>query len=78
MHYSGVNHQKFKNSLTIKYLGDRKIDDFVFNVVKPELKEKSSKPIAEGGSSYIYSAKVILNFVNSFDFTAHKAHDQKV
>ena len=36
-----------------------------FNEVIIEVKEKSSKPIAHGGSSHIYAIKVAISSVNN-------------
>lgn len=78
MHLSDCHQRKYKNSLQIKRLGEKKIDDFVFNMVKAEVKEKSNKPIAEGGSCHIYRAKVMMSFLNSFDYSNFKMQDEKV
>lgn len=46
MHLSDCHQRKYKNSLQVKKIGEKKIDDFVYNIVKAEVKEKSNKPIA--------------------------------
>ncbi len=49
----------------------RKLEDYLFNFIKVELKKKIEKPFWEGGSSYIYLATVAMAYVSSHDHNSY-------
>jgi hypothetical protein len=46
-------------------------------LIKIDLKEQYKKPIAEGGSSLVYCAKMIVTFANH-ESRAHNNHKNKI
>jgi hypothetical protein len=45
----------------------------VYNTVEVELKDRTARPVAEGGSSAIYLYKAMVVFVSSQDFSDYRA-----
>jgi serine/threonine protein kinase len=58
--------------------GERKIEDFVYNTVQVEIRDRMAKPIAEGGSSLVYLAKTMMTFVSSLDFASDRRQEERV
>lgn len=74
-----IHHRKVKPLLAIvRYMNDRRLEDFTFNTVKIEIKGMLDKPIAEGGSSNIFLAQTYLTYVNSTDHNVYHKHEEKI
>ncbi len=70
-HLSELFFRKYKNDLQVPKQKTRKLDDYLFNFIKVEVKKKMEKPFCEGGSSYIYLATVALAYVSSHDHNSY-------
>jgi hypothetical protein len=55
----------------MKFNGDRKIEEYTYNMVKMEVKGIYDKSVGEGGSSFIYKARTCLNFISSSDHSCY-------
>ena len=60
-----------------KFIGEKKIDDFIFNMVKITIKEIVNKPFGEGGSCQLFLAKAEMTFINSVDNTSYFKNEDK-
>lgn len=54
---------KYTNSLQLVNLSQKKREDYCFNVIKAEVKEKMTRPKAEGGSCLIFLHKIACTFL---------------
>ena len=54
---------KYTNSLQLVNLNQKKREDYCYNAIRAEIKEKRSRPRAEGGSCLIYCNKVTYTFL---------------
>lgn len=76
---SEVYLKKFKPLLALmKFNGDRKIEEYTYNMVKMEVKGIYDKSVGEGGSSFIYKAKTCLNFISSSDHSCYSKEPEKL
>ena len=59
---------------------EKRVEDFVYNMAKIEVKEKMSnnKPIGEGGSSFIFAARAEITFISSIDLDLYPQNIEKV
>ena len=71
-HLYTANERKFGSLLAVsKFVGAKRIDDYIYNTVQVNLRETMPKPINEGGSCYIFLAKAAITFISSLDSTAY-------
>jgi hypothetical protein len=68
--FSAMLLKKGKKLLNANRQGE-KIEDFLFNIIKVEIKDRVPHPIGSGGSSYIYLVRALLTYINSVDFTSY-------
>lgn len=60
---------KYTNSLQLVNLSQKKREDYCFNVIKAEVKEKMTRPKAEGGSCLIFLNKIACTFLQDSNQT---------
>lgn len=63
------NQKKLHNLLTLTVSNEKKLEDFLYNIVKIEVKEKigGNTPLDAGGFCYIFGIKADVTYVNSSD-----------
>ena len=60
-----------------KFIGEKRIDDFIFNMVKINVKEIIGTPFNQGGSCQLFLAKAQMIYINSVDNTSYFTNNQK-
>lgn len=67
---------KYMNSLQLVDLSLKKREDYCYNVIKAEIKDRMTRPKAEGGSCLIYLNKISGNFLE--DSKQTKKSEEKI
>lgn len=60
-----------------KFVGEKRIDDYIFNTARINLKEVMAKPFSEGGSCHIFISKANISYISSVDSTSYFANEDK-
>jgi hypothetical protein len=71
-HAYSSNEKRFGSLLAMsRFAGTKRIDDYVFNTVKVNIRETTPKPVNQGGSCLIFIAKASISFISSVDSSAY-------